>query len=161
MCLGHPGLFKCQMLVTVARALTRVYNALWLELLGQPRARLLCQPTDSVSEPGATGMVPGSGAPLKDSILVMCSLSPSWLSLPPFPASQTLWSQTLWTEEGYVGWPGKQRKGQRPDGEKPRQRWAEHARTIPVTSEISRVGGLCEQRCACPSYLHTPGSPQR
>lgn len=63
----------------------------------------------------------------------MSSLTPRWRSLPPFPASQTLWSQTWWAE-GYMGWLGKQRKEQRLDGKKSSQGWAEYVRSVPMTS---------------------------
>lgn len=90
-CLGHPGLFKCQVLVIVAKALTLVHSVLWLEMLRWPCARLLCQPPDSQCLRVGQQMVPGTREPLKGPRLVVSSLTPSWLSLPPFPASQTLW----------------------------------------------------------------------
>lgn len=78
----------CQMiLATVARTLALLHNALWLELLGQPcasssvPARWLTMP-----EPKATDKVPGIIGPLKESILIVSSLTLSWLSLPPYPA---------------------------------------------------------------------------
>lgn len=117
-CLRHPGLVKCHM-IWQGCLLALVHNALWLELLGQPCASgYVPAHWLTVLEPGATDKVPGIGGLLKE--LVASSLTPRCLSLPPFPVSHTLWSLTLWAE-GYVGWPGKQGKEQRPDTKKPRQ----------------------------------------
>lgn len=75
---------------------------------------VLCQPSGSQCLSLEQQIrYPGLEGPLKE--LAVSSLTLGWLFLPPFPASQTLWV------EGYVGWPDKQRKEQRPDGKTLRQ----------------------------------------
>lgn len=68
-------------------ALALVCNALWMGLLGQPHASVSVS-AQWFTVPEATDKIPGIGGPLKG--LAVSSLTSRWLSLPPFPAPQTL-----------------------------------------------------------------------